>query len=869
MASININEINGIEGINIGGTAILCSSNPNCILKFDYKDNQNCKVSKVGNILSIDFPNSDNKIEALKNTWILKKILVRGPPKIFNTFNNNAIINNSLQFDFVHSLENKKAKANTYVIVSIVAQVNDIYSNTTTFNAVNRINIPSSANNNQATDLNISPSDFFPENENPFYQYNIPKTTNVNQIYINTIRSISPEFFNNFNNRVLGGNYELLFNNNYVKISQSPVSPNPIFFNQNTAFQPLGNIEECRSGCRAPNGKIIGPDMNNNENQNSGTGGVIPTGSTLEPLDAENENLPAKCFQKQDQSQTSTGTGTSTGNDTQEEEVKCTTMVKVGGKNLSTTQMITTCIFAAVIAVGVTFIIWKMGKNGNNVNSNSNWVNISIFTSWIGIFIIFLAYYIALNGRKWDTYKENEEAAKKKRDAYSGFTWATLFISMIILSCVAFYYVFSNKFNLPSFVKNMFKYAPIIILIAISITAIVLGVKSYGETCKQTKDGDNKKDSGEKSSTKRKNRFNLVIIMLFIAISLFGPELLILKNLKALSKPWKIGIGIIIALWVIFLILLVIFATITNSLLHKYNTDLPDDPDCRTQEQKDEVRKLQKYLQTELILLFAFIIQIFVFTLVLLSFWKNFRFSTLVAIFAGLMIIFQILFIVIVKTRKYKDGKTLPQKCEKIDVDLNPLLITMGCMIGVWIIVIIAIFVFRKKESTFAFNAINSSNLSDSNKKLLRNAVGDGLFTTQSNRNQAVDILKSNPALAKSLANQGYTLDKIQNPKLADAFSSQEIPMKTLNSGVSKKTGILNVNTFNRKLDKSSLPKNDQNFLKKLVSEPNPSQMDLNRVGGILAKDSSLKTYLDNKGIDLSKGVPARIPSLSTSAVTY
>lgn len=862
MASINIDQINRIEGINIGGTAILCSSNPNCILKFDYKDNQNCKVSKVGNILSIDFPNSDNKIEALKNTWILKKILVRGPPKIFNTFNNNAIINNSLQFDFVHSLENKKAKANTYVIVSVVAQVNDIYSNTTTYNAVNRINIPFSANNNQATDLNISPSDFFPENENPFYQYNIPKTTNVNQIYINTIRSISTQFFNNFNNRVLGGNYEQLFSN-YLDLSQLPVSPNPIFFNQNTAFQPLGNIEECRSGCRAPNGKIIGPDMNNNENQNSGTGGVIPTGSTFEPLDAKKEDLPAKCFQKQDQSQT--GTSTSTGNDTQEEEVKCTTMVKVGGKNLSTTQMITTCIFAAVIAVGVTFIIWKMGKNGNNVNSNSNWVNISIFTSWIGIFIIFLAYYIALNGRKWDTYKENEEAAKKKRDAYSGFTWATLFISMIILSCVAFYYVFSNKFNLPSFVKNMFKYAPIIILIAISITAIVLSVKSYGETCKETKKENNEKESGEKSSTRKKSRF-IGIIIFFISLSILGILVLYFLNLKRVKKFWKFVIGIVIASNVIDLILVIIFATINKRLLNKYDTDLPDDPDCRTQEQKDEVRKLRRYLQLELIFLFLFIIQIFTFTLQLLTLWKNIRFSTLAAIFGGLMIIFQEVFTGIVQFRKYKDGKTLYEKCKKIDIDLKPLIITMHFMTGVWIGVIINIFIFRKKESTFAFNAINSSNLSDSNKKLLRNAVGNGLFTTQSNRNQAVDILKTNPALAKSLANQGYTLDKIQNPKLADDFSSQ---MGPLNSGVSKKTGILNVNTFNRKLGKSSLPKNDQNFLKKLVSEPNPSQMNLNRVGGILAKDPSLKTYLDNKGIDLSKGAPTRIPSLSTSAVTY
>lgn len=862
MASINIDQINRIEGINIGGTAILCSSNPNCILKFDYKDNQNCKVSKVGNILSIDFPNSDNKIEALKNTWILKKILVRGPPKIFNTFNNNAIINNSLQFDFVHSLENKKAKANTYVIVSVVAQVNDIYSNTTTYNAVNRINIPSSANNNQATDLNISPSDFFPENENPFYQYNIPKTTNVNQIYINTIRSISTQFFNNFNNRVLGGNYEQLFSN-YLDLSQLPVSPNPIFFNQNTPFQPLGDIEQCRSGCRAPNGKIIGPDMNSNENQNSGTGEVIPTGSTFEPLDAKKEGLPAKCFQKQDQSQTGTG------NDKKEDEVKCTTMVKVGGKNLSTTQMITTCIFAAVIAVGVTFIIWKMGKNGNNVNSNSNWVNISIFTSWIGIFIIFLAYYIALNGRKWDTYKENEEAAKKKRDAYSGFTWATLFISMIILSCVAFYYVFSNKFNLPSFVKNMFEYAPIIILLAISITAIVLGVKSYGETCKETKKENNEKESGEKSSARKKTKFIVVIIMFFIAVSFFGAVHLYFFNLKRLKKFWKIFVGIILASCVIDLILVIIFAIINKRLLNKYNTDLPDDPDCRTREQKDEVRKLRRYLQLEFIFLFLFIIQIFIFTLQLLTLWKNFRYSTLVAIFAGLMIIFQEVFAAMVRFRKYKDGETLYEKCKKIDVDLKPLLITMDFMTGVWIGVIIIIFIFRKKESTAALNYINSSNLSDSNKKLLKGAVGDGLFTTQSNRNQAVDILKSNPALAKSLANQGYTLDKIQNPKLADAFSSREIPMKTLNSGVSKKTGILNVNTFNRKLGKSSLPKNDQNFLKKLVSEPNPSQMDLNRVGGILAKDPSLKTYLDNKGIDLSKGAPARIPSLSTSAVTY
>jgi carbonic anhydrase/MFS family permease len=860
MASININEINGIEGINIGGTAILCSSNPNCILKFDYKDNQNCKVSKVGNILSIDFPNSDNKIEALKNTWILKKILVRGPPKIFNTFNNNAIINNSLQFDFVHSLENKKAKANTYVIVSVVAQVNDIYSNTTTYNAVNRINIPSSANNNQATDLNISPSDFFPENENPFYQYNIPKTTNVNQIYINTIRSMSTQFFNNFNNRVLGGNYEQLFSN-YLDLSQLPVSPNPIFFNQNTPFQPLGNIEQCRSGCRAPNGKIIGPDMNNNENQNSGTGAIIPTDSTFEPLDAKKEGLPAKCFQKKDQSQT----GTSTGNDTQEEEVKCTTMVKVGGKNLSTTQMITTCIFAAVIAVGVTFIIWKMGKNGNNVNSNSNWVNISIFTSWIGIFIIFLAYYIALNGRKWDTYKENEEAAKKKRDAYSGFTWATLFISMIILSCVAFYYVFSNKFNLPSFVKSMFKYAPIIILIAISITAIVLGVKSYGETCKRRENTNTSNESNVDRNKNKLDKFNIVICF-GIIVSLFKPVLLLLIR-RVNSKILK---------WIIYIIFFLMLAGITvaisifaskkDKLIQEIqNKDLPKDPDCRTSEQKSSILKFKNTLRVYLGLLITIIPMYIALLIQLGSFLVTPLLRNVLIAYSILILIYLIIFVSLIKSKKYKNGETLPQICKKIDVDLNPLLITMGCSMILWVGILIY-FIIKGKVPNNVINSINNSNLSNSDRYALRSAIGNSLFSTQSNRNKAVDILKSNPALAKSLANQGYTLDKIQNPKLADAFSTQ---MGPLNSGVSKKTGILNVNTFNRKLGKSSLPKNDQNFLKKLVSEPNPSQMDLNRVGGILAKDPSLKTYLDNKGIDLSKGAPTRIPSLSTSAVTY
>ena len=795
-------------------------------------------------------------IEALKNTWILKKILVRGPPKIFNTFNNNAIINNSLQFDFVHSLENRNT--NTYVIVSVVAQVNDIYSNTTTYNAVNRINIPSSSNNNQATDLNISPSDFFPENENPFYQYNIPKTTNVNQIYINTIRSISTQFFNNFNNRVLGGNYEQLFNNNYVPISQLPVSPNPIFFNQNTPFQPLGNIDECRSGCRAPNGRIIGPGMNSNENQNSGTGAIIPTGSTFEPLDAENENLPAKCFPNQNQS------GTPAATTAEEEDITCTTMVKIGGKNLSTTQMITTCIFAAVIAVGVTFIIWKMGKNGNNVNSNSNWVNISIFSSWIGIFIIFLAYYIALNGRKWDTYIENKNATKKKRDAYSGFTWATLFISMIILSCVAFYYVFSHKFNLPSFVKKMFKYAPIIILLVLTITAIVLGVKSYGETCTRSASTSASSNTSENNENKI-DKFN-VVICFGIIVSLFKPVLLLLIR-GVNSKILKLIIYIIFFLMLAGITITIsIFASKKDKLIEEIQDEnLPEDQDCRTSEQKSSILKFKNTLRIYLGLLIA-IIPMYIAVLIQLgTFFVTPLLRNVLIAYSILVLIYLIIFVSVIKSRKYKNNETLPQICKKIDVDLNPLLITMGCSMILWVGLLIYL-IIKGKIPNNVINSINNSNLSNGERYFLRSSIGDSLFSTKSNRNKAVDILKSNPALAKSLANQGYTLDKIQNPKLVNPFSSQENP---LNTGVSKKTGILNVNTFNRKLGKSSLPKNDQNFLKKLVSETNPSQIDLNRVGGILSKDTSLKTYLDNKGIDLSKGAPARIPSLSTSAVTY